>query len=307
MTISIALALAAGISITLPERADVRGTELRLGDIARVEGADAELVRRVVELELGWVQAPGYSRLLDGAEIAARLRKAVPGIDLELGGETRCRVYPSVEHVAADAIVAAARAELRALHSGREVELSLESPPAGVDVPLGAEPARLSVPPQRRSPAGGRISIPVRIDVDGAPYRTVWTSWTVDVWESVPVLVRAVRRGEVVQPALFEVRRVRRAAGAPAAAPEYHEGLCFARDVPAGATLVADDLVRERVIQRGDLVHLEVRRGAVTARAAVVAAQDGRVGDRIRLTRPETGHEVVATVVSSKWVRIQID
>ena len=51
--------LLGGVTITLAPQARVRGTEIELGSIAKVEGEDAEEVERVRKLRLGYAPAPG--------------------------------------------------------------------------------------------------------------------------------------------------------------------------------------------------------------------------------------------------------
>ena len=60
------------------------------------------------------------------------------------------------------------------------------------------------------------------------------------------------------------------------------------------------------VMKRGDVVGLEVRRGTVMVRAQAIALQDGRVGDRIRVTCERTGKEVTAIVVSRELVELRL-
>ena len=49
--------LLGGVTVTLPMEAHVRGTEIELGEIAQVVGADPEEVDRVAALELGYAPA----------------------------------------------------------------------------------------------------------------------------------------------------------------------------------------------------------------------------------------------------------
>src|SRR5262245_51253778 len=105
-----ALFLSAGLVISLAPEARVRGTELRLGDVARIEGADAALVARARSLELGYAPAPGYSRLLELERVAETVRRELGSADF--AGSRACRVWPLEERVAGETVRAAAAAEL---------------------------------------------------------------------------------------------------------------------------------------------------------------------------------------------------
>src|SRR5262245_37005856 len=104
--------LLAGVTVTLPVEAKVRGAEIELGELCLVAGLDGELVSKVRALELGYAPAPGFSRLLTAERIRAELAKAMPGVEVRVTGERACRVWPEIEEIAPAVLEDAARAEL---------------------------------------------------------------------------------------------------------------------------------------------------------------------------------------------------
>lgn len=296
-----------GPTVTLPAEVHVRGAELDLAAVARLEGDDPELLERLGAFELGYVPAPGYSRVLSREHLAVELHRAFP--DVTLAGAEHCRVFPECTEISADAILTAARDALTRRFAGEEASFQPTSSHESVLVPLGTRELRLDAAPGAGVVRAGAWSVPVRIWVDDAAYRTVWTSWEVERWAERRVLVRDVARGAALTPGDLELRRVRLdGTGASGSlAPEALRGAVARRDLSAGTIVGPADVERALVVRKGDLVQLEIRKGLVVARATALVAQDGHVGDRIRVTATATGRELLATVASAELVELHVD
>lgn len=306
------LSTADGLTVELPAAVAVEGLELTLGSIATVTGDDAELVERARATRLGYAPAPGYRRVLDGRRLAADLERSLGVTTIELAGAQRCVVTPRTTTVSGGDIANEAVAVLAAAFEGTEARITaagtvsdLEVPAALTEVVLEAE---LFPDGSSRELGAGSWTVPVRVVVDGETYRTVFTPWTVELWQSRQVLRRAVRAGESLSPDDFEIRRVPVGTG-----PESHAidpgtlGQAVARrDLPAGSLVTERDVQRTVVLRKGDLVSLEIARGGVVVRALATALVDGRVGDRVRVRCDKTQKELVAVVRSRELVELRI-
>ncbi len=297
-----------GVTITLSPDATVRGTEIQLAQVATVDGTDPDEVARVRALKLGYAPAPGYTRTLSAGRLQADVQRLVYGVTATLKGSGSCRVSPAVDHVSAAEIEGAARREIARVLPGREFELTLNVPVAELDVPAGNQPLDV------RSVLGdtilrpGPINVPVRINVDGALYRTVWTNWRLSMWEDANVLKRPVAIGEVISPDMLEKKRVLSSGDGESAplAAGLAWGATARRDLAMGQVLREIDVLREVVVKRGDTVFLEVRRGNVHARVAAIAEADAHPGDRIRVKIAESGRAMTATIVSRDLALIEL-
>ena len=280
----LAAILAAGVTVELPMEAHVRGLDLTLGDVATITGDDPAEVDAISGVYLGYAPAPGYSRLLRANQIDSILRRA-SNVRYSLGGNAAVRVWPEVETLAGDALRQEARAALDPLLVDKDVQIEAAGDLIGIEVPHGEEAAQLQARPPMGEIVSGRLSVPVDVLVDGAVYRTVWTTWELEVWESLPVLRRDVASGERLSPSLFEVRRVRRgSAGRGKALTEAMVvGALAARNLSEGSIVTDVDVHRPTVVTLGDAIYLEVRRGSVVARVQAVAQESGSIGDRIRV------------------------
>lgn len=307
MILSLTLILAGGVTVTLPERVEVTGTEISVGAVAQVTGDDAELVERVRSASLGYAPAPGYSRLLVRERLAAELRQKLAGVEIALDGAAECRVSPRVETVTAARLLESARSALEELLAGSDAEVAPAGGAGDVLVPAPGESLVLRAVPRESGGRSGAWSVPVEIVVDGGVHRTVWTRWTVRTWEAQHVLRRAVAAGETLTPADFVTRRVEAGPGSrDALAPHEVAHAEARRALAAGSVVTAADVERATLVRRGDPVSLEVRRGSVSVRAIAYARQDGRAGDRILVVCERTGKELSAVVRTRELVELRI-
>jgi flagella basal body P-ring formation protein FlgA len=257
------------------------------------------------------VPAPGFSRVLDAAQLARQVRALSPGVALKFEGAKTCRVLPKTELINAETIHAAARAALERHLDSRDLgdcTVELISPSAGIEVPMGRQACQLEVAPQPAKPSSGSTLVAVRLVVDGQTYRTAHTSWKVQAWREQPVLVRAVRAGETIEAGMIEMRRapIDAALAGSSLEPVQVLGTAAARELEAGRTLLSGDLVRPNIVKKGDMLILDVQSGVVRVRTPVTAEAAGALGDRIRVTVQQSGRELNAVIASRDTVRLDL-
>ena len=302
------LTVGASATVTLPLEARVKGTEIELGELCLVAGLDGELVARLRALELGYAPAPGFSRLLTAERVRAELAKSLPGVEVRVAGERACRVWPEIEEVSALAIEDAARAELVRGLAGKEATFTLAESIPAVKVPLGEKGSTIRARVTPGELESGITGVAVEVLVDGLRYRTVWTSWRVDVWETRAVLSRPVRAGEELRPELFSRARVQ--VGSTGTLEELDPravaGSVARRDLAPGQPVTLHDVHRPAAVTLGATLFLRVKKGSIEARVSALALETGSVGDRIRIKTVEAGQELVATVIGRDLCEISL-
>ncbi len=303
-----ALTLASSVTVDLPMEAHVNGTEIELGEVAQVLGTDPEAVRLVESIELGYAPAPGYSRLLHADRIRAILASKAPDVAVRMAGQRAIRVWPAVQEVAVEDLQKVALAELRRCYATGDATFEAASALPKVVVPAGAGSHRLRAKVDEKRLVSGTISVPVEVLVDDVVYRTVWTSWKAEVYETRPVLTRTVKAGEVLAPGMFERRRVRVQGGSQAKplGDDQLLGAVAARDLAPGAVVVGTDVHRPSIVGIGDVVFLTVKKGSIEARVSAVAMGVGAAGDRIRVRTVNTNQELTAVIKSRDVVQIDL-
>jgi len=227
---------------------------------------------------------------------------------VRVAGQPVCRVYPELEEIPGSELEAQARLQLQRVLGPKQATFELVGSLPAVSVPAGSTAHRV-VTRIGSTPATSRtISVPVDILVDEVRYRTVWTSWDVQIWETRPVLARQVRAGQELRPEMFERRRVKLATqnGSKPLDQGHLLGAVALRDLEPGELVTGRDVNRPNVVALGDSVFLRVRKGAIEARVSAVALQSGAIGDRIRIRTSSGGQELVARILSRDACQIDL-
>lgn len=292
-------------SVVLRADAEIAGPTVELSEVAEIRGADVETTRRLSELSLGPAPAPGNVRGVRRDEIAAALRGS--GIEIALGGMALCRAKARIETIAAREIDEAARKALAALFAGRDVEIELVRGSADLALPAAERRRGLEVDLGRREAQPGSWSVPVDVLVDGTRVQTAWVALDVKLYEEQPVATRDLRRGDAIDAASWKLQRALVESGAPkSAAPAALFGSTCVREVTVGARITEFDVRREMLVRSGDLVELEVVRGAIRARSRAIARGQGALGDRVEVQSGEGGRRLVGTVVERSLIRVEL-
>lgn len=296
------------VTVTVPVEAKIKGTEIELGEVAQVTGLDGELVSKVRAFELGYAPAPGFSRLLTAERIRADLARALPGVEVRVAGERACRVWPTVEEIPAKEIEDAARAQLELAFGGMEATFTLKEPIGEIKLPVGDRTRAILGRKHSGELRSGIVGVPVELMVDGIRYRTVWTSWRVEVWETRDVLKRPVRAGEELAPEHFETRRMKLEGQSelPRVEPGQAVGAVAKHDLEAGTTVSSFDLHRPAAVTKGTTLYLRVKKGAIEARVAAVALDTGAVGQKIQVQAVESRQVLTATVTGRDACEIKL-
>jgi flagellar basal body P-ring formation protein FlgA len=297
------------VTITLPETATVRGNDVTLGEIAAIRGAEPADLANIQSLALGYSPAPGYARVFTRDQIATQLRALLPKGEFAFAGAERCRVQAELEIVRGDSIRAAADEAMRALLAGRDATAIAEGAVADLQVPKSESKLDLRAAPEHRDLRPGTWSIAVQVWVDGSLYQTTSASYRVELFETVPILVRDVRRGEVVTAESFGVNRVRLSgdSGGEPLSANVIPGAVALRDLPIGTVITSRDVKCPDLVKRGDVVQISITKGSITAHSTAIAAQDGALGARIRVTtNSDTKRELVAIVVGKNSVQVDL-
>lgn len=287
------------IKVELKHESMAYGTEIELGEIATLSGGTAAELASAKALELGYVPAPGYSRVLRTDRIQLLFERKLPGIKLSFSGEGATRVYPAVAKVSGAEIVAAARAQLLSQYDTTQYSFQARSSVADVSIPQGTQEheikARLETAPSR----SGFVNIPVDILVDGARFRTVWTAWDVVVWETRRVLSRDIESGEEIDAGDFRKQRVPVGRNAPPALdPKLLPGAVAGHSMLEGSVIKPADVYRPKVVNKQDIVRLKIMRGGITASVIASTLGSGAIGDRIRVITLDKKIEFTATIQS---------
>lgn len=272
-----------GAYARLKAEVTVDGAVVTLGDL--VEGAGSAASTPVF-----LAPEPGLVGHLDAGLVRqAALEAGLSGLEAAPGA--RIAVHRFGSRASAVEVEALLRGELAArlgAPSGEALEIAFAEPLAEMAM-AGEAALRLG----RLDVYGESFEGAVALGGQSQP-----VSGRVAVKVPALVLTRAIGRGEVLDAAdltFAEIVRPRHGEAVPA----YEEAIGFAvtRGLKPGEPLLAGDLMRPFVMQRGEPVTLVHRRGRMVLTARGDALKDGRVGDIVDILNTQSRRIVQARVL----------
>lgn len=120
----------------------------------------------------------------------------------------------------------------------------------------------------------------------------------------VPVLAHPVARGERIAASDFVLEHQTAVAGRGALAPAAAAGMEAARNLSAGSIVRQGDLVRARLVRRGQPVTVRIVSGPLVITAGGRALADAAMGEPARVFVDSTSRTLDGVVESAGTVRI---
>ncbi|HLK11908.1 MAG TPA: flagellar basal body P-ring formation chaperone FlgA [Candidatus Binatia bacterium] len=296
------VAAAAGRLTVLPE-ATVAGEEIRLRDVAALDG-DAEALG---DVPLGPAPRAGEVRSFDGALLLAKLRHA--GLDPQAVTYDIPVVF-RVRRAAQEVPEAAVRAAIEAFVAERlgagatDTVLRTVEFPGPIRIPVGRFTTRVS------APAGtellGRVRLELEFVMDDHPAGAVWVTADLARYGPVVLVRRSLARGEVITADDVEVDR-RDLSQAPRdafTAAGDALGLVVRTPLLPYAPLRREQVVTPATVRRGDAVLLVLDRGGLRITVPGEVRDDAVRGERVHVTNPSSSKELTGRVVDARTVAV---
>jgi flagella basal body P-ring formation protein FlgA len=294
-------------TITLFQKAEIMGPNIRLGDVARISGGDPAFMARLGEVDLGRAPVVQDTRFIDAKAVKNRLKQS--RIDL-------------------------ARVQIQALHPVEVSRSSVEISPARIRqlisdyifqsspwprekmnikdirfndrvvLPAG-EITGLVVPPPNAKLAG-TVPFSVEFKVNGETVKKLWATADIEVWTAVVVTRRPLGRFQQITAADVQLERMD-LAELPAdtfARLEDVIGKRAKRTVHPKVVLSENLIELPPLIKRGDVVKIIAESPTLKLSALGVAKETGARGDRIRVENLDSSRPIYARVVDAGTVRI---
>ena len=296
------------VRATLHDRAEVRGVELRLADIADITGVDADVVAKARRIPIGRTPGPGRAALLTAETIQSILdRSGRKDMDIRVDGAASVQVLSETLTLSAGEVDTLARRWLwRALGWRGD---SSHVRPASTTQPLSVAAGRWSTsfevtPEEPGKPLAGLVSLRVRAIIDGRPAAGTTVRMMVKRPTKALVLTRRVPAGRPIQP--DDVRVEQRLADGrhPDLITDMAglQELVTRRTLAAGTAISRRDLKGRPVVFRNDRVDIHVIHGALTVTGSGRAMEAGAPGSIIAVRSDESRRILQVKVLDSRTV-----
>jgi flagella basal body P-ring formation protein FlgA len=308
------------IVIALRATATASGSQVKIGDIADLQGCDGPERERIAGLDLAELPLSSQPILVTQQQIGFRLQLGglAPG-SFQLQGPSCIRVKrPSGEGLD-DKIAAVARKALEQVLSGQSEDYRLDLAQAVVVPPLSANGGDIHLEAEVRSQVVPpcRVAVEVVIYVRGARRNSVLVYLDVKKLQSVPVAIRRIESGETLN--ADNVRLERIAVANPVlvriASKETIAGLMgrhARRAMSAGHPIEPDDVESDTqvaavaaVVRANELVHLIASVGPLQVKTRGEAMQDGRIGQLIQVRNLDSKSVVTGRVVDHSTIEVE--
>lgn len=292
--------------------ARVEGRHVRLGDIARLVGADADRVQAAATLELGAAPRFGEELRLDRTRVAAWLVRAAPQLPpITWGGADTVRILRAGRSIrAADVCRAAEDSVLAtvAVPASVHVRAAADCPDEDWAVPVGERTDLRARPPVDGAWPVRRIAVPVELWSDGQYVRTAMVPVRVKLLGTAWVAREDVSPRRTVDRDTFDAVEIDLAGlvAPPLPVDAAFEVLRLRRAVLKGQVLTAAHVESRPAVSRGNRVTVRSRAGAISLQASAEALQDGRPGEQVLVRMGgRAGASLLARVVGPNQVQLQ--
>lgn len=282
--------------ITLAPEAYVKGPTVRVGDVAKVEGQNAQELSSV---ELGPAALPGMSKDLTAAFVESRIERAgVQAQAVKVAGARAVRATTLHLEVSSGAIEQDLRQyiETNMPWDAANATIDVTVPSFNVVVPEGAVELRWR--PYPRYQYLGQGAFQGQICVDGNVERTVTCRANIQAFGDVVVAARDIQRARPVSAAdvVVEARDLSSLNGGFVSDPAEVIGQVARTTIFPGTVITSRHVSPPILVKRNQNVQVETTAGTLVARTQARAMADGRAGDVIPLSNGNTKEEFYGRV-----------
>jgi flagella basal body P-ring formation protein FlgA len=147
------------------------------------------------------------------------------------------------------------------------------------------------------------VSVPLTIDVDGKPARTLVAGYRITTYVTTAVAARDLNPGTVLAASDLTTRRVV-LYGHPAVDPATLVGRELRTSVMRGSIVYSEQTGSVKLVHAGQPAILIVRDGAVALSADVTARTSGALGDSVSVWDPQTQRALSGIVTGPNTVEL---
>jgi len=298
----------APISIIVKKKATVNGDEIRLKDVME-SCSDADLKKRIGNVTLTKAPRPGREKTIRGSRIISllrtqnRLSSSTPA-DIAVPDRIRVvRAHQSVPHkrlnrLFHEYLVARMKDDADVFKVSR---FSVR----GVGVlPTGRIGFSALKPSSKKTT--GRVSLPVRVYVDGEDVGKVVVSGWVDRYREVVCADRYLSRNTLLDSTDVRLEQINisRAPANLVTDIDLAVGKRLKQSVKEGKYLRSNMLALPPAVQKGDRIKLVAESGSLKVATVGIAKGSGGIGDQIRVENITSKKTVRGRVIDASTVEI---
>jgi flagellar basal body P-ring formation protein FlgA len=288
--------VAPAIAATLRPVTTLDSPVVRLSDLFDDAGPDADKV-------LGPAPAPGGRIVVEAAQLGAIARQF--GVDWRPAGSADRAVLDRPGRLLPrEDVMAALRTALVGVGAPGDADIDLPGFSAPL-VPTDSHP-QATMEQLDYDAASGRFTGVLAVGGEGMDLQTERLSGTVQEMLSVPVPVRRLAAGSVIQPDDLTIARVRAglARGNVVQDPAQAVGMAVRHQTMPGQPVPLADLTHPLAVRKGARVAMQLQSPGISLAALGQAMEAGALGDQIQVMNPVSHAVVLAEITGPDQVRV---
>ncbi|GMV99811.1 MAG: hypothetical protein AMXMBFR84_09500 [Candidatus Hydrogenedentota bacterium] len=297
-------ALAVADTVTVKPEAYVKGPSVLLGEIADIEGDNAETLSSVVIVQAA---LPGVAKKFSASLVESRIRNAGFEGTVAISGSPQITAHTLAQELSAETLTADLQRYIESEMPWEidDAQITIDIPRQAVVIPEGDVQVQWTAGPLYRwiGPAAFRGDV----IVDGDVKQTVQVRASVEAYEDVLIVINDVARGSMISAAdiSIEKRALSQLRPGTLTEPEEAVGQLAKSTLMAGAVLTNRQIMPRRLIKRNQAVNVETRVRGLSVRGRARAMGDGHAGDMIPLINPDTKAEFYGVVQADGSVLVE--
>ena len=307
------------ITIKLQDETTIDEAQYTLGAIASIQLSEEtkalapeaqekylEMIGKLKALPIGRTPRVGYVDKVRQTEIEAQIEKGYPGLrqQIKWQGPDSVKIRSVGTAYDKDKLIGIATVGLNGWLGGRYSNYTIR--PTGEYKDILLPKGDVEVVPRMNEAAelNKRMSVWVDILVNGDRYQSLPIWFSVEVPVTAFVVNGDAKKGNAIIDNYVSKQVIDIAAIGGKAVLDEQEltNKRLKKDIKAGDAITADMIEDIPHVVKDSEVIVEAQVGAVTVKAVAIAVQDGMVGDKVKVRKPDTDIEYEATVIGRNLV-----
>ena len=291
------------------ENVAIDSAEVRLGQIARITGADPARLKQLQGVTIGRAPSAGHSRTISRDYILLRLRQS--GLDpasMTIRAPEETTLTRRAVKIAKADLEMMVRAYVTANPPFSDGDLTIDAVRTAGDVLLPSGDIQHEIRYLPRTRPSGALPLTVSFSADGKPLKRVMVTVHVTLLKAVPVTRRPIARNQMIseEDLMLQTMDV---TGLPAnAVVAFHEikGQRARRHIGPRTVLRKDQLEFPPVVKKGDRVLIVAETSGLRVTTLGEVKSLGRVGERVRVVNLDSNKTVLARVIDARTVQVDL-
>ena len=294
--------------IKVLDSAEIDSENIILGQIARLDSEDLQLIQRLKEIVIGKAPLPGKSRIITSDDLKTRLEQnglSLAEISLQCPGKIEItRSYIEIDKQKIEDILSSFlyQSVLKENQTARIKNLCV---PDGFILPKGH--ITYQVMPPRNTDFLGKIPLSIQFNVDEHYRKKVWTTATIEMLADVVVTTKPLGKHKPITADDIGLQRMDLAnlASNVINDPETVIGKRTRNAIPTKTVLRTDLIELPPLVDRGDIVVIIAESKGLRVTALGKVKKRGRLGERIPVENFDSKKILYAQVIDSRTVKVE--